>query len=408
MDKPVSDAALREYCDRIIDEKVHQEKVQQEKLKAVKARLNFEEVSQHSKSGTPSKRKDLRMRLGSRHVRSMSGSPEPRRGRPESPRKKDPERKIVFKRLEKVVFHRLRDKGKTPALEEQCLPLGNIIVNTNIITKEHPHTRRKLCRKAKVVQDDTGSQGQKGKGQALKMTIYPSHGAAAKVERMGCPMVPHVQFHTCRIRQVKIGDEEHSTSAWMNFVVVRSSSPYNGIIRRPGVRKIQAVPSTAHGMIKFPVAGGVLTLKSSKIIPIECAAVSGPEGQPSNAHQAIKERIKEGCLPVRQNRRSQAADRNQAIQEEVEKLIDAGIMKEVHYHNWLSNPVMVKKHDDSWRMCVDFKDLNKAYPKDGYPLPEIDWKVESLYGFPFKCFLYKGYHQIKMAKEDEEKTTFIT
>ncbi|GJV31124.1 reverse transcriptase domain-containing protein [Tanacetum coccineum] len=61
-------------------------------------------------------------------------------------------------------------------------------------------------------------------------------------------------------------------------------------------------------------------------------------------------------------------------------------------------------------MCVDFKDLNKACPKDGYPLPKIDWKVESLCGYPFKCFLdaYKGYHQIKMAKEDEEKTAFIT
>ncbi|GJU00473.1 reverse transcriptase domain-containing protein [Tanacetum coccineum] len=70
---------------------------------------------------------------------------------------------------------------------------------------------------------------------------------------------------------------------------------------------------------------------------------------------------------------------------------------------------MVKKHDNSWRMCVDFKDLNKACPKDGYPLSKIDWKVESLCGYPFKCFLdaYKGYHQIKMAKEDEEKTAFI-
>ncbi|GJR79066.1 reverse transcriptase domain-containing protein [Tanacetum coccineum] len=268
---------------------------------------------------------------------------------------------------------------------------------------------------------------------------------------------------------VKIGDEEHSTSAWMNFVVVRSSSPYNGIIERSGVRKIQAVSSTAHRMIKFHVAGGVLTLRGIKIIPIECTAISGPEEQPPAAHQAIEERIKvainlnypeqtimirstlteegrntlcdllqhnldvfawkpadmtgvprhiaehrlnirEGCLLIRQKRRSQAADRNQAIQEEVEKLVDVGIMKEVHYHSWLSNPVMVKKHDGSWRMCVDLKDLNKACPKDGYPLLEIDWKVESLCGFPFKCFLntYKGYHQIKMAKEDEEKTAFIT
>ncbi|GJW08423.1 hypothetical protein Tco_1570846 [Tanacetum coccineum] len=96
---------------------------------------------------------------------------------------------------------------------------------------------------------------------------------------------------------VKIGDEEHSTSAWMNFMIVRSSSPYNEIIRRPGVRKIQAVPSTAHGMLKFLVAGGILTLKSCKIIPIECAAVSGSEGQPSAVNQAVEERIKVAINP---------------------------------------------------------------------------------------------------------------
>ncbi|GKD63032.1 hypothetical protein Tco_1305140 [Tanacetum coccineum] len=88
--------------------------------------------------------------------------------------------------------------------------------------------------------------------------------------------------------------------------------------------------------------------------------------------------VHEGCSPVRQKKRSQAPERNKSIQEE--------------------------------RMYVDFKDLNKACPKDGYPLSKIDWKVESLYGYPFKCFLdaYKGYHQIKMAKEDEEKIAFIT
>nr|GEX83728.1 reverse transcriptase domain-containing protein [Tanacetum cinerariifolium] len=120
--------------------------------------------------------------------------------------------------------------------------------------------------------------------------------------------------------------------------------------------------------------------------------------------------VREGCLPVRQKKKGQAPERNKAISEEVKKLVEADIMKEFHYHSWLSNPVMVKKHDDSWRMCVDFKDLNKACPKDGYPLPKIDWKVESLCGYPYKCFLdaYKGYHQIKMAEEDEEKTAFIT
>ncbi|GKG21832.1 hypothetical protein Tco_0384427 [Tanacetum coccineum] len=81
--------------------------------------------------------------------------------------------------------------------------------------------------------------------------------------------------------------------------------------------------------------------------------------------------VREECLLVKQKKKSQAPERNKAIQEEVAKLVDAEIMKEVYYHSWLSNLVMVKKHDDSWRMCVDFKDLNKACPKDGYPLSEI-------------------------------------
>ncbi|GJU36167.1 reverse transcriptase domain-containing protein [Tanacetum coccineum] len=268
---------------------------------------------------------------------------------------------------------------------------------------------------------------------------------------------------------VKIGDEGHSTSAWMNFMVIRSPSQHNGIIGRPCIRKIRAIPSTTHRMLKFLVEGGTITLRSSKIIPMECAMISGPSTWPPEAGKILEEKIRvdihpeypeqtiaigstltekgrkelctllgqnldvfawkpadmtgipqsiaehclniqEGCPTVRQKKRGQAPKRNKAIQEEVEKLVDAGIMKEVHYHSWLSNPVMVKKHDGTWRMCVDFKDLNNACPKDCYPLPEIDWKIESLCGYPFKCFLdaYKGYHQIKMAKEDEEKTAFTT
>nr|GFC70231.1 reverse transcriptase domain-containing protein [Tanacetum cinerariifolium] len=120
--------------------------------------------------------------------------------------------------------------------------------------------------------------------------------------------------------------------------------------------------------------------------------------------------VREGCPPVRQKKRGQAPERTKAIQAEVKKIIEARIMREVYYHDWLSNPAMVKKHDGSWRMCVDFTDLNKACPQDCYPLLEIDWKVESLCGYPFKCFLdaYKGYHQIQMAALDEEKTAFHT
>ncbi|GKB45877.1 reverse transcriptase domain-containing protein [Tanacetum coccineum] len=62
------------------------------------------------------------------------------------------------------------------------------------------------------------------------------------------------------------------------------------------------------------------------------------------------------------------------------------------------------------RMCIDFKNLNSACLKDFYPLSNIDYKVESVMGFKYKCFLdaYKGYHQIQMSREDEEKTSFNT
>ncbi|GJX74749.1 reverse transcriptase domain-containing protein [Tanacetum coccineum] len=268
---------------------------------------------------------------------------------------------------------------------------------------------------------------------------------------------------------VMVGNKEHSTTAWMNFMVIRSPSPYNGIIGRPGISAIRAVPSTAHGMLKFPVDGGIVTIYNTAAPPKECNTVTCDVTQTQRQHatkvtnlkvaihpdypeqevsiggslsdtgraavcallqrnldifawepkhmtgvpRSITEhklKIRQGYSPVRQKKRGQAPERAKAILEEVHKLVEAGIMREVYYHDWLSNPVMVKKSDGSWRMCVDFTDLNKACPQDCYPLPEIDWKVESLCGYPFKCFLdaYKGYHQIQMAKDDEEKTAFHT
>ncbi|GJV80153.1 hypothetical protein Tco_1516023, partial [Tanacetum coccineum] len=78
----------------------------------------------------------------------------------------------------------------------------------------------------------------------------------------------------------------------MDFMVVRSTSPYNGIIGKPRLQKMKAAPSTTHGMIKFSVMGGTLTLRSSKIIPIKCAMVSGLEDQPPPVNKVEEERIK--------------------------------------------------------------------------------------------------------------------
>ena len=60
------------------------------------------------------------------------------------------------------------------------------------------------------------------------------------------------------------------------------------------------------------------------------------------------------------------------MKEEVEKLLEAQAIKEVHYPQWLANTVVVKKKTEKWRVCVDFTDLNAACPKDSFPLPKID------------------------------------
>lgn len=113
---------------------------------------------------------------------------------------------------------------------------------------------------------------------------------------------------------------------------------------------------------------------------------------------------------VRHKKRTFAAERNQAAREEVQKLLKAGFISEVQYPTWLSNVVLVKKHSGKWRMCMDFKDLNKACPKDNYPIPTIDQLVDETTGHEILSFMdaYSGCNQIKMSPEDEDKSSFIT
>nr|GEY86187.1 reverse transcriptase domain-containing protein [Tanacetum cinerariifolium] len=187
---------------------------------------------------------------------------------------------------------------------------------------------------------------------------------------------------------------QHKWSRW-------SPSPYNGIIGRPSLRKIQAVPSTAHRMLNFPVEGGITAIRSSTVMPAECRMITEAHDTSLPKELMAAERIKvavhpeypeqsvtiggslsekgrmdlsnllkenldifawkpadmtgvtrfkaehhlnvrEGCQPIRKKRRGHAPDRNKAIQKKVAKLVEAEIMREVHYHDWLSNPVMVR------------------------------------------------------------------
>ena len=71
---------------------------------------------------------------------------------------------------------------------------------------------------------------------------------------------------------------------------------------------------------------------------------------------------------------------------------------------------MVKKASEKWRMCVDFTDLNKACPKDSYPLPRVDVLVDSTARHQLLSFMdaFSGYNKIRMHEADQEKTSFVT
>jgi hypothetical protein len=115
--------------------------------------------------------------------------------------------------------------------------------------------------------------------------------------------------------------------------------------------------------------------------------------------------------PTRQKLRRFTPNKREAIRAELARLVATGFIREVRHPEWLANPVLVlKKNKVDWRMCVDYMDLNKHYPNDPFGLPRIDQVVDSTTGCFVLSFLdcYSGYHQISLAKEDEEKTSFIT
>ncbi|KAJ4769499.1 Pol-polyprotein [Rhynchospora pubera] len=118
----------------------------------------------------------------------------------------------------------------------------------------------------------------------------------------------------------------------------------------------------------------------------------------------------EEARPVQQRKRKFGLERRKAVQDEVDRLFKAGAIREVEYPRWLANPVLVRKSNGKWRMCIDYTDLNKACPKKPFPLPSIDAMIDSTAGFKYLSFMdaYSGYNQIQMHPDDKEKTSFVT
>ena len=97
--------------------------------------------------------------------------------------------------------------------------------------------------------------------------------------------------------------------------------------------------------------------------------------------------VNSSVIPTRQPPQRSSKEHFDAVKEEVARLKWAGTIKEVFYPKWLANTVVVRKKSGKWRVCVDFTDLNKAYPKDPFPLPQIDQLVDATVGHPQMSFL---------------------
>jgi hypothetical protein len=114
--------------------------------------------------------------------------------------------------------------------------------------------------------------------------------------------------------------------------------------------------------------------------------------------------------PKKQRLRKMSNQKTEAAKAEVHCLLEANFIEPISYPTWLANVVMVQKKSGKWHMCIDFTSLNKACPKDNFPLPRIDKIVNSAVGCEVMSLLdcFSGYHQIYMKEEDKASTSFIT
>ncbi|XP_050255152.1 uncharacterized protein LOC126701052 [Quercus robur] len=248
--------------------------------------------------------------------------------------------------------------------------------------------------------------------------------------------------------QIKLPIQTGSDMVEVDFIVVDAYSPYTAIVARPWLHALGAVSSTLHQKVKYPSKGRVEEIVGNQTMARQCmvAAISrqpkkffqvGSKLPPQEKEELIgffRENVEvfawdayvapgidpsfichhlnvnPSVIPKNQPPRCQSKEHANAVRDEVTKLKKAGAIKEVFYPEWLANTVVVKKKSGKWRICVDFTDLNKACPKDPFPMPWIDQSMDATVGHPRMSFFdaFQGYHQIPLAPGDQEKMAFVT
>ncbi|KAL0406158.1 UNVERIFIED_CONTAM: RNA-directed DNA polymerase [Sesamum latifolium] len=120
--------------------------------------------------------------------------------------------------------------------------------------------------------------------------------------------------------------------------------------------------------------------------------------------------VKKGACPLKQGQRRFRPELIPLIEGEVNKLIKVGFIREVKYPMWISSIVSIRKKTGQIRVCVDFRELNNACPKDDFLLPIVELMIAATTGYEILSFMNgsSGYNQIRMVLADEELTVFCT
>ncbi|XP_022851115.1 uncharacterized protein LOC111372919, partial [Olea europaea var. sylvestris] len=211
-----------------------------------------------------------------------------------------------------------------------------------------------------------------------------------------------------------LGSGQKQVTEMTSFQVVRVSLAYNAILGRPLLNKIKTIVSTFLQAMKTELEIGqqVRLAPVEELMEIELEhdkkkVEDMPRIDPKIAVHRLN--ISPGTKPVKQRKRQFAPECREVIREEINKLVSAQFIREVQYPDCIANVVLVKKANGKWRVSIDFTNINKACPKDSYPLPRIDNLVDITSGHKLYSFLdaFSVYHQILMAKEDQEKTSFM-
>ena len=224
----------------------------------------------------------------------------------------------------------------------------------------------------------------------------------------------------------------------MRFLIVDAPSFYNMLLGRPSLNAIRVVPSAYHMVIKFPTENGVGMVRGNHCKARECYSVSMKQNTVDNIYMDeldMRDEVTTRPAPLEELEPIQLGDQLEHLVYIGSKLVEdirsslicfleqnmevfawkqedmGGLdptmithklnvnpsfkpIKQVEYPEWLANVVPVKKENGKWQLCIDFTDINRACPKDSFPLPRIDLIVDTTVGHELLDFMdtFSGYN----------------